>query len=272
MSEPAGVGPREGRLAGRVAIITGAGQGIGLAYAERFLAEGARVAVAEIDAERGKAGMEHLTGRGYDADRVVLVPTDIAEEASATACVATTVDTFGGLDILVNNAALYYDIDNADNSFEYLQRVFRVNLHGAWLMARAAAPVMVEQGKGRIINQSSGAAYMYALPPMGEFTEVGSFSYSQTKWGIIGLTKFLAAQLGAYGVTVNCIAPGVTMTAATRRVVPEEFLPMVTMMTAMKKELQPEDLTGTAVFFASDDAGMITGQVLCVDGGGAMPG
>lgn len=257
-----------GRLDGRVAIITGAGQGIGLAYAQRFLAEGAKVVVAEINEERGRSAMASLAGKG-DA---VFVPTDIADEASARACVEATLDAFGTVDILVNNAALYYDIDNADNSYEYLQRVFRVNLHGAWLMARAAAPVMVEKGKGRIINQSSSAAYLYLMPDTGAFQEVGAFTYSQTKWGVIGLTKFLAAQLGPYGVTVNCIAPGVTMTEATRRIVPEEFLPFVTMMTAMKRELQPEDLTGTAVFFASDDAELVTGQVLCVDGGLAMPG
>lgn len=257
-----------GRLEGRVAIVTGAGQGIGLAYAARFLAEGAKVVVAEVDEGRGKAAIEELTGRGP----VIFVPTDIADEASTSACVAATTEAFGSVDVLVNNAALYYDIDNRDNSFEYLQRVFRVNLHGAWLMARAAAPHMVAQRWGRIINQSSGAAYMYQLPPEREFTEVSAFSYSQTKWGIVGLTKFLAAQLGQYNVTVNCIAPGLTMTAATRKVVPEEFLPLVTMMTAMKRTLEPEDLTGTAVFFASDDADLVTGQVLCVDGGGAMPG
>jgi 3-oxoacyl-[acyl-carrier protein] reductase len=257
-----------GRLQDRVAIITGAGQGIGLAYAERFLAEGARVVVAEISEERGAAAMEHLKGKGD----VVFVRTDIADEDSSKRCVEATVEAFDTVDVLVNNAALYYDIDNADNSYDYLQKVFQVNLHGAWLMARAAAPVMVEKGGGRIVNQSSSAAYLYMMPDSGTFQEVGAFTYSQTKWGVIGLTKFLAAQLGAYGVTVNCIAPGLTMTEATKRIVPEEFMPFVTMMTAMKRELQPEDLTGTAVFFASDDAKLITGQVLCVDGGLAMPG
>lgn len=257
-----------GRLEDRIAIITGAGQGIGLAYAERFLDEGAKVVVAEINEERGAAAMQQLKAKGD----VMFVRTDIADEASAKQCVEATVDTFGTVDVLVNNAALYYDIDNTDNSYEYLQKVFQVNLHGAWLMARAAAPVMVGKGRGRIINQSSSAAYLYMLPDTGQFEEVGAFTYSQTKWGVIGLTKFLASQLGSYGVTVNCIAPGVTMTEATKRIVPEEFLPFVTMMTAMKRELQPEDLTGTAVFFASDDAALVTGQVLCVDGGLAMPG
>lgn len=261
-----------GRLEGRVAVITGAGQGIGLAYAHRFLDEGASVVIAEIDPDRAEQGLSTLREAGYGEDRVVVVRTDIADEESAVACAAATTDRFGGIDVLVNNAALYHDIDNQNNDPGYLKRVFDVNLHGAWLMSRACVPVMVERGGGRVINQSSSAAYLYQLPPMGDFREVGAFSYSQTKWGVIGLTKFMAVQLGEYGVTVNCIAPGVTMTEATRKQVPEEFMPFVTMMTAMKKELEPADITGAAVFFASDDARMITGQVLCVDGGMAMPG
>jgi 3-oxoacyl-[acyl-carrier protein] reductase len=256
-----------GRLQDKVAIITGAGQGIGLAYAERFLAEGAKVVVAEIDAERAERAMKQLEGRG----EVRLVQTDISSEASAQACAEATIDAFGTIDILVNNAALYYDIQNERNDYEYLQRVFQVNLHGAWLMARACAPAMVEQRWGRIINQSSGAAYMYNMMPMGDFHEVSGFTYSQTKWGVVGLTKFLASQLGQYNVTVNCIAPGVTMTEATKKVVPEEYIGMIPMMSAMKQTLEPEDLAGTAVYFASDDAKLVTGQVLCVDGGACMP-
>ena len=132
---------------------------------------------------------------------------------------------------------------------------------------------MVRNGGGRIINQSSGAAYTYTIPmDTGEFHEVSAFSYSQTKWGVIGLTKFLAGQLGPYNVTVNCIAPGVTMTEATKKIVPPEFIDMIPeFMSAMKQKLEPEDLTGTAVFFASDDSRLVTGQVLCVDGGACMP-
>ena len=256
-----------GRLQDKVAIITGAGQGIGLAYAERFLAEGAKVVVAEINEDRAASAMKQLDGQG----EVVFQLTDISDEQSTFDCAAAAIDRFGKLDILVNNAALYYDIDNENNDYEYLQKVFSVNLHGAWLMAKACSPAMVEQRWGRIINQSSGAAYLYNLAPMGEFHEVGAFSYSQTKWSVIGLTKFLASQLGQYNVTVNCIAPGVTMTEATKKIVPEEFIGMLPMMSAMKRTLEPEHLAGTAVFFASDDAELVTGQVLCVDGGAIMP-
>ena len=232
-----------GRLEGKVAIITGAGQGIGLGYAQRFLAEGAKVVVAEISEERAASAMADLAGKG----EAEFVRTDISD-----------------------NAALYHDIDNTDASYEYLLKVTSVNQHGSWLMGRAVAPVMAAKGWGRIVNQSSGAAYSYMFPPM-DFSGLGNYSYSITKWGIVGLTKFMAAQLGQYGITVNCIAPGITMTEATKKVVPEMFLEGMTMMTAMKQRLEPEDLAGAAVFFASDDARFCTGQTLVIDGGLAMP-
>jgi NAD(P)-dependent dehydrogenase (short-subunit alcohol dehydrogenase family) len=256
-----------GRLDGKVAIVTGAGQGIGLAYASRFLDEGAKVVVAEVNEERAAAGMKALEGKGES----LLVQTDISDPASAEACAKAAAEHFGTIDILMNNAALYHDIDNTDVSYEYLLKVFSVNQHGTWLMSRAVAPYMAKQNWGRIINQSSGAAYSYLFPSMGEFTGLGNFSYSITKWGIVGLTKFMAAQLGAYNITVNCIAPGITMTEATKKVVPEMFLEGMTGMTAMKQRLEPEDLAGAAVFFASDDGKFCTGQTLVIDGGLAMP-
>jgi 3-oxoacyl-[acyl-carrier protein] reductase len=256
-----------GRLQDKVAIITGAGQGIGLAYAERFLAEGAKVVVAELVEERAADAMRVLDGKGDS----VFVQTDISDPDSAQRCVDRTIETFGTVHILVNNAALYYDIDNFDSSFEYLQRVTAVNQHGAWLMTRAAAPVMASQRYGRVINQSSGAAYAYQFPDLGEFAGLGNYSYSITKWGIVGLTKFMAAQLGAHNITVNCIAPGITMTEATKKIVPDMFLQAMTAQTAMKSTLEPEDLAGACVFFASDDAKFVTGQTLVIDGGLAMP-
>jgi NAD(P)-dependent dehydrogenase (short-subunit alcohol dehydrogenase family) len=256
-----------GRLQDKVAIITGAGQGIGKAYARRFLDEGAKVVIADYNKDRGESALADLSDRG----EVVFVPTDIAEVESAEACARSTIDRFGTVDILVNNAALYFDIDNSDNSPEYLKRVFDVNLHGAWLMARAVTPTMVANRWGRIINQSSGAAYMYLMPGADTFEGLGAFTYSQTKWGLVGLTKFMAGQLGQYNVLVNCIAPGVTMTEATKKIVPEDMLGMVTYLSAMKRTLEPEDLAGAAVFFASEDANFVTGQVLCVDGGASMP-
>ena len=256
------------RLKDKVAIITGAGQGIGLAYAARFLDEGAKVAIAEINQAQGQKAADELASQS----EVVFIHTDISDEASAEACAAQVKERFGRIDVLVNNAALYHDIDNRDNSYEYLQHVFAINQHGTWLMIRAVAPYMVEQGGGKVINQSSGAAYTYVIPLGSDtFRGVSSFSYSQTKWGIIGLTKFLAGQLGRHGITVNCIAPGVVMTDATKKVVPEHLLEAVHLMSALRRNLEAEDVAGAAVFFASDDADLVTGQVLCVDGGMNMP-
>ncbi len=188
------------------------------------------------------------------------------------ACVAATKARFGRIDILVNNAALYGDWDMADQSYEYLRRVFDVNLHGVWLMTRAVAPHMVEQEYGRIVNQASAAAYNYkAQPGPPEFGGLGAFNYQQTKWGVVGLTKFAAAQLGRWNITVNCIAPGVIATQATLSVVPESIVESLAEQQAVPGVLHADDLTGTAVFFASEESRFITGQVLVVDGGKYMP-
>ncbi|MCB0996309.1 MAG: SDR family oxidoreductase [Acidimicrobiales bacterium] len=257
------------RLQDKVAIITGAGQGIGLAYTERFLDEGARVVMAELHEERGEIGANSVRDRG----EVLLVQTDIADPDSVQACVDATLDRFGRVDILVNNAAIYMDLQLGNNSFEYLKQIFDVNVHGQWLMARAVADHMVAQRYGRIVNQASIAAYLTTLGGMaaGEWQGLSNNAYGWSKWSVIGLTKFLAGQLGPYDVTVNCIAPGLTYTEATKQVVPDQVKQMFSAMQPVKREIQPEDMTGPAVFFASDDAAMVTGQVLCVDGGMVMP-
>jgi 3-oxoacyl-[acyl-carrier protein] reductase len=257
------------RLERKVAIVTGAARGIGRAYAERFLREGASVVLADVNADAGTDAAAALQEIGPTE----FVRTDITDPASVEACARTAADRFGGVDILVNNAALYGDWDMGDNSYEYLRTVFDVNLHGVWLMSRAAAPHMVERGGGRIINQSSGAAYNFRggfAPPAG-FGGLGSFSYQQTKAGVISLTKFMAAQLGHWKITVNAIAPGVIDTEATRRTVPSEIIESLALQQAVPGVLSAEDLTGAAVFFASDEARFVTGQVLVIDGGKYMP-
>ncbi len=226
--------------------------------------------IAEVDAEQGERTAEELRSAG----EVLFVHTDISDEESAADCARHTREHFGSIDVLINNAAIYAELDNQDQSLEYLKRVFDVNLHGAWLMTRAVAPAMVAQGRGRIVNQSSDAAYLYVPEQFEEpiFEQVRSFSYNQTKWGIVGLTKFMAVQLGQHGITVNCISPGPVMTEATRATLRPERLSELTRQAALKKVLDPDDLAGSALFFASDDAACVTGQILCVDAGLCMPG
>jgi len=260
------------RLKDRVAIITGAAQGIGRAYALRFAREGAHVVVADIRAEQARAVATECTSLGREA---LGAPVDVAEEASTRALAEQTMERFGRIDVLLNNAAIYYDLDRSENSLAYFNRVLAVNLTGAWLMSRAVERFMKRQRRGKIIHQSSTAAYLgnvgmvdtddpdRPMPP---------FHYSVAKIGIAGLTKYMAGSLGPWGINVNAIAPGVTMTEATKRIVPEEIASALVMFSALRKPLQPEDLTGTAVFLASDDSDLMTGQTLVVDGGMIMLG
>ncbi|MCB0994671.1 MAG: SDR family oxidoreductase [Acidimicrobiales bacterium] len=256
------------RFEGRVAVVTGGSRGIGRAYAERFLREGASVVVADVDEANGAACVTDLSALGP----ISFVRCDVADASSAEACAAATVDAYGRLDVLINNAALYGDWNLADQSEEYLRRVFDVNLHGVWLMTRAVAPQMVAQGYGRIINQASAAAYNYNPTGQAEgFDGLNAYNYQQTKWGVVGLTKFSAAQLGVHGITVNCIAPGVIDTEATRNVVPAEAIEFLATKQAVPGVLHADDLTGAVAYFASEEARFVTGQTLVIDGGKYMP-
>jgi 3-oxoacyl-[acyl-carrier protein] reductase len=183
----------------------------------------------------------------------------------------TVADKWGRIDTLIANAAIFYDIDNLNHSFAYLKKIFDVNYFGVWLSARAVYPYMKKQGKGSIITQSSGAAYMHTYVPHDD--DLPSFHYSATKAAISALTHFIAGAGGPHGIRCNSIAPGPTMTEATKKGVPKEIMDMIiNMMMALKRPLEPEDLAGTAVFLASDDSAMVTGQVFCVDGGMIMLG
>jgi len=255
------------RLQDRVAIVTGGSRGIGRAYAERFLREGASVVIADVDAASAAQTVEDLSPLGA----IEFVHCDVRDAGSTTACASAAVDRFGHIDILVNNAALYGDWNMADQSFEYLKQVFDVNLHGVWLMTHAVAPHMVAQEFGRVINQSSAAAYNYRPTGGDEFGGLNAFNYQQTKWGVVGLTKFTAAQLGRWNITVNCIAPGVIPTDATLKVVPRETVESLATQQPVPGVIETEDLTGAAVYFASDEARFVTGQVLVIDGGKYMP-
>ena len=255
------------RLADRIAVVTGGSRGIGRAYTERFLREGASVVIADVDDASAAQTVQDLSELGA----VEFVHCDVADADSATECASAAVERFGRIDILVNNAALYGDWNMADQSFEYLKRVFDVNLHGVWLMTRAVAPHMVAEEHGRVINQASAAAYNYRPNAGDQFDGLNAFNYQQTKWGVVGLTKFTAAQLGRWNITVNCIAPGVIPTDATLKVVPRETVEFLATQQPVPGVIEADDLTGAAVYFASDEARFVTGQVLVIDGGKYMP-
>ncbi len=260
------------RLQDKIAIITGGGQGIGRAYALRFAREGAKVVVADIQADKAEAVVEEIRSLGGESMSQAV---DVASEESCQRLAAAVAERFGCIDILVNNAAIYHGLDRTNQSIEYLNRILAVNLTGALVATRAVAPYMKRQHKGKIILQSSTAAYMGNVAQVDTSNPdipLGSFHYSVAKMGLNGYTKYFAGALGPWGINVNAIAPGLTLTDATRAVVPDAYIGMLVNATSLKRALQPEDLTGTAVYLASEDSDMMTGQVLVVDGGMIMLG
>jgi 3-oxoacyl-[acyl-carrier protein] reductase len=260
------------RLEDKVAIITGGSQGIGKQYALRFAREGAHVVIGDVREAEARAVAKEIEGLGRQA---LAVKTDVSREADTKALAAAAQEKFGRIDVLVNNAALFYDMDMQDKSLEYFNKVLSVNLTGVWLMTRAVSPYMKRQRSGKVINQSSTAAYLSNMgwvDTSNPDEEPPPFSYSVAKIGVNGLTKYFAGHLGPWGINVNAICPGVTMTEATKTKVPEEMVSMLVMATALRKALQPEDLTGPCVFLASGDSDLMTGQVLVVDAGLFMLG
>jgi 3-oxoacyl-[acyl-carrier protein] reductase len=260
------------KLQDKVAIVTGAGQGIGRAYALRFAEEGAKIAVADLNDENGEQVAKELEAAGAEA---LFVHVDVSDERSTLDMAKAVHDRWGRIDVLLNNAGIFYDLKQDDDTLEYLKKVLDVNMIGPWLCTRAVFPIMKEQRSGKIINQSSSAAWMYAAAgfAMNEATErLNSFHYSVSKAGVNAFTHFMAAALGQFGINVNAIAPGVTMTEATNKHVPEAMMGMLKMASALRRTLEPEEITGTAVFLASDDSNAITGQVIPVDAGMIMLG
>ncbi len=243
-----------GRFAGKVAIVTGAAQGIGEAYARALANEGAAVVVADVNTE---AGPKVVAAIEADGGQAAFADTDVSSPESAQAMAALAVKRFGGIDYLVNNAAIYgtMKLDLLISvDWDYYKSFMGVNLDGALACTRACYQHMAERGGGAIVNQSSTAAWHYS-----------SF-YGLSKVGINGLTQQLAHELGYLGIRVNAIAPGPTDTAATRAVVGEQASDLVK-TAALQRLGQPSDLVGICLFLLSDAASHITAQVINVDGG-----
>ncbi|WP_034272517.1 SDR family oxidoreductase [Haloechinothrix halophila] len=244
----------ENGFEGKVALVTGAAQGIGAAYAKALAAEGASVVVADVKADAGAVVVKEIEAAGGTAR---FVRCDVSSPESAEAAVTEAVEAYGGIDLLVNNAAIYGDMAFdllITVDWDYYRTFMSVNMDGALVMTRAVYPHMQQRGGGAIVNQSSTAAYVY------------SGFYGLAKSGVNGLTQQLAHELGGMGIRVNAIAPGPTDTAATRTQVGGAAKELVQGL-AIKRMGQPEDMVGACLYLLSDDAAWVTGQILAVDGG-----
>lgn len=252
-----------GRLEGRVAIVTGGGHGIGKAYALGLAKEGARIVIAEIDSRAGESVATGLARSGYAA---MAVRTDVADRASAENMARRAAEAYGGIDVLVNNAAIFATIPMSRKPFDEIDveewdRMMAVNLRGTWLACRAVIPHMRRRGYGKIINISSGTALK------GSASRI---HYVTSKAGVLGFTRTLAREVGKDGIRVNCVLPGSTLSEENPA---EDVVRMRTAAVeerALKRVQGPEDLLGAVVFFASADSDFITGQSLVVDGGAFM--
>lgn len=245
-------------IEGKVAIVTGAGQGIGEAYAKALGAQGASVVVADINETNGARVAADITAAGGSA---LFVRVDVASPESTQALAAATIDAFGGVDFLVNNAAIYHDMELSaliSVDWDYYRRFMAVNMDGALLCIRACYESMAARGGGSIINQSSTAAWM----------AIGY--YGIAKLGLNGITQSVARELGPRGIRVNAIAPGPTDTEATRRIAPEPIMKHILAGMPLARMGSVDDLVGICLFLLSDESSWMTGQVVNVDGGQIM--
>lgn len=252
-----------GRLSDRVVIVTGGAQGIGRAYCEGLAAEGARVVIADIEGSAAQALATELAGRDSEA---LAVRTDVTDLDATAHMARAAVDRFGRIDGLINNAAMFQRPAVSRGPFEEISvkewdSVMAVNLRGVYLSARAVVGYMKEQRAGKIINISSGTVY-HGAPHFAH--------YVTSKAGVIAFTRVLARELGEYGINVNAVAPGGTLSlddiSEERRLQYESRA----QSRSLRRIEVPQDLVGTIIFLCSSDSDFVTGQTLVVDGGSVM--
>jgi len=242
------------RLQDKVAVITGAGRGIGRETALVFAREGAKVIVNDVDEAAGKVTVEELKKQGGTA---IFVRADVSKTAEAKALAEATIKQFGRIDILVNNAGILRDATLLKMTEEQFDQVIAINLKGVFNCTQAVAPIMIQQGKGKIINVSSVVA-LY-----GNF---GQTNYVAAKAGIIGMTKVWARELGRKGICVNAVAPGFIRTEMIKSV-PEKVLEQMREKVPLGRLGEPCDVANVYLFLASDESNYINGAVISVDGG-----
>ena len=247
-------------LTGKVAIITGAGQGLGRAYARRLAADGAQVVVAEVNDSTGTSVVDEVASAGGNA---MFHHLDVTDEASCQVMADDVVQQLGSIDVLVNNAALASAIEPKpfwELSVDEWDRVMDVNARGVWLVTRAVLPSMRRQRSGRIINVASGLLFHASQP--------GYFHYIASKGAVLGMSRAMARSLGEFGITVNVVAPGNIPTEAFRQLINDPQMGEARLLAqSIKRFGEPDDLAGVVAFLASDDSRFMTGQTLIVDGG-----
>lgn len=249
------------RLQDRVAIITGGAQGLGKAYAKHLFEEGAKVVIADI--LDGKALQQEIEEKGGEA---LALCTDVSEEQSTEEMARKSLERFGRIDILVNNAAVFASIKLKpffELSAHEWDALMQVNLKGMFLCCKAVYPQMKKQRAGKIINVSSGT-FFKGMPYL--------IHYVTSKGGIIAFTRALAREVGDYGICVNAIAPGYTLSEAIKEkpMLDEKATTAMIATRCFKRDGLPEDLTGTILFLASNESDFITGQTIVVDGGSVL--
>ena len=240
-------------LVGRTAVITGGARGLGYAVGERFIAEGARVVLGDVNAEATRAAAETLGGPVFARPFVC----DVTSGAEVDSLVAAAVEAFGSLDIMVNNAGITRDATLRTMTEQQFDEVIAVHVNGSWNGTRAAAAIMREQRSGAIINMSSIS---------GKVGLIGQTNYSAAKAGIVGLTKAAAKELAHLGVRVNAIAPGLIRSAMTEAM-PQRIWDAKLAEIPMCRAGEPAEVAAAALFLASDLSSYMTGTVLEVTGG-----
>jgi 3-oxoacyl-[acyl-carrier protein] reductase len=241
------------RLENKVAVITGAGSGIGKETALLFAIEGAKVVVADMNEKAGEETVAEIkkNGEGF------FVKLDVSNREQSKQMVKTTLEKYGRIDILINNAGIAQDAFLSKMTEEQWDKVINVNLKGVFNCTQSVVEVMMNQGNGVIINTSS---------IVGLSGNVGQVNYAATKAGLIGMTKTLAKELGRKGIRVNAVAPGFIATPMTSKV-PEKILEMMKEKTPLRRLGETKDVAYAYLYLASDEANFVNGAVLCVDGG-----
>lgn len=239
-----------GKLENRVAVVTGAAQGIGRAIADKLTQEGAAVVVADLNGEGAERAARELGGSAVQAD--------VSQEADAQRIVDATLALHGRLDVLVHAAAIVPFVPWDEVDFAYWRNIISVNLDGAYLVGRAVEKPMREAGYGRIVNVASNA-FLAGTPNMGP--------YLAAKGGVIGLTRAQATELGKHGITANAIAPGITRSEGCLATPHKDAFDFVQALQAIPRHGEPRDIAPAAAFLASEESGWVTGQTVVVDAG-----